>query len=123
MASLIDFIDDWLKKHPECKIDDVHETTAIDRHCSPQLDTNIGFVLAPMNKSDLFKTVAAALGEQRESGAGITMTMIYSKSTTWQDTRGGQNDDDRAQQLLMHINDFFASWYILQHHERTVDTT
>lgn len=57
LASLTDFIDDWLKKHPECKIDDVHETTAIDRHCSPQHDTNIGFVLAPMNKSDLFKTV------------------------------------------------------------------
>lgn len=57
LASLTDFIDDWLKKHPECKIDYVHETTAIDRHCSPQHDMNIGFVLAPMNKSDLFKTV------------------------------------------------------------------
>jgi hypothetical protein len=57
LASLTDFIDDWLKKHPESKIDYVHETTAIDRHCCPRHDTNIGFVLAPMNKSDLFKTV------------------------------------------------------------------
>jgi hypothetical protein len=57
LASLTDFIDDWLSKYPDCKIDYVHETTAIDRYCSPQHETNIGFVLAPMNKGDLFKTV------------------------------------------------------------------
>jgi hypothetical protein len=57
LASLTDFIDDWLSKHPDSKIDYVHETTAIDRHCSSQHDSNIGFVLAPMNKRDLFKTV------------------------------------------------------------------
>ena len=57
VASLTDFVDDWLSKHPESKIDYVHETTAIDRHCAPQDDFNIGFVLAPMNKRDLFKTV------------------------------------------------------------------
>jgi len=57
VASLTDFVDDWLCKHPESKIDYVHETTAIDRHCAPQDDMNIGFVLAPMNKCDLFKTV------------------------------------------------------------------
>ncbi len=57
LASLTDFIDDWLSKYPDCKIDYIHETTAIDRHCSPQDDMNIGFVLAPMNKGDLFKTV------------------------------------------------------------------
>jgi hypothetical protein len=57
LASLTEFIDDWLMKHPECKIDYVHETTAIDRYCSPQHEMNIGFVLAPMNKCDLFKTV------------------------------------------------------------------
>jgi hypothetical protein len=57
LASLTDFIDDWLSKHPECRIDYVHETTAIDRHCTPGDDSNIGFVLASINKRDLFKTV------------------------------------------------------------------
>jgi hypothetical protein len=57
LASLTDFIDDWLSEYPDCKIDYVHETTAIHRHCSPQDSMNIGFVLAPMKKGDLFKTV------------------------------------------------------------------
>lgn len=57
LASLTDFIDNWLSKHPDCKIDYVHGTAAIDRYCSSEHDTNIGFVLAPMNKCDLFKTV------------------------------------------------------------------
>jgi hypothetical protein len=57
LASLTDFIDDWLRMHTESKIDYVHETTAIERHCSPQYAMNIGFVVAPMNKCDLFKTV------------------------------------------------------------------
>ena len=57
VASMTDFLDDWLAKHEKAKIDYVHETTAIDRHCTEQESNNVGFVFAPMNKSDLFRTV------------------------------------------------------------------
>ena len=57
VASMTDFLDDWLAKHPEARIDYVHETTAIDRHCTLSDPRNIGFVFSSMNKSDLFRTV------------------------------------------------------------------
>ena len=56
VASMTDFLDDWLSHHPDARIDYVHETTAIDRHCTNDED-NVGFVFASMSKSDLFKTV------------------------------------------------------------------
>ena len=57
VASMTDFIDEWLEKNPEARIDYVHETTAIDRHCTETEPDNIGFVFSSMDKSDLFKTV------------------------------------------------------------------
>jgi len=57
VASLTDFIDHWLAKHSDSRIDYVHEMGAIDRFCATKEQDNIGFVFAPMDKSDLFRTV------------------------------------------------------------------
>jgi hypothetical protein len=57
VASMTDFLDQWLDNHKEARIDYVHETTAIDRHCTEQEPQNVGFVFSSMNKSDLFRTV------------------------------------------------------------------
>ena len=57
VASMTDFIDGWLAKHTDVKIDYVHETTAIDRLCTAHHPDNIGFVFSAMAKSDLFKSV------------------------------------------------------------------
>ena len=57
VASMTDFLDQWLEEHTSAKIDYVHENTAIDRNCTETDPNNIGFVFAPMNKSDLFRTV------------------------------------------------------------------
>lgn len=50
------FLDDYLKAHADVKIDYLHGTESVLRDSSKPGD--IGFFLSPMNKSDLFKTVA-----------------------------------------------------------------
>jgi hypothetical protein len=58
VATFTDFIDPWLARESKSiKIDYVHETTAIDRECTPDRFGNIGFIFPSMKKSDLFKTV------------------------------------------------------------------
>ena len=57
VAEATDFLDQWLEKNKKCKIDYVHEMTAIDRFCTEKNEDNIAFVFSTIAKSDLFKTV------------------------------------------------------------------
>lgn len=49
------FIDDYLQKHPEVKVDYIHGEDGVKRDASVM--GNIGFFLPVMNKSDLFRAV------------------------------------------------------------------
>jgi len=51
------FLDNFLSENPDVDIDYVHGNEIVEKLCSS--DENIGFLLSPMNKSDLFKTVIA----------------------------------------------------------------
>jgi len=52
VATLTDFLDQWIVNHPEAEIDYVHGLHAIETH--PEA---LGFILPSMEKGDLFKTV------------------------------------------------------------------
>jgi len=56
VASLTAFVDQWLDKHSEAKIDYVHGLEVIDKHIANTPDT-LGLILPAMPKDDLFKTV------------------------------------------------------------------
>lgn len=49
------FLDEYLKSNPKVKIDYIHGTDVINDLSSK--DGNIGFILPPISKSDLFKTI------------------------------------------------------------------
>lgn len=55
VATLQCFLDDYLKNNPGVGIDYIHSADVIQK-LSMQ-DGNMGFILSPMNKRDLFKTV------------------------------------------------------------------
>ncbi|MDF2674962.1 MAG: hypothetical protein K0R09_3230 [Clostridiales bacterium] len=49
------FLDEYLKSNPKAKIDYIHGTDVINDLSSK--DGNMGFILPPISKSDLFKTI------------------------------------------------------------------
>lgn len=49
------FLDEYLKNNPKVKIDYIHGTEVINNLSSK--DGNMGFILPPISKSDLFKTI------------------------------------------------------------------
>jgi len=55
VAALQDFLDKYLKDNPGITIDYIHGAESLKKLCRG--DNNIGFLLQPMKKSDLFKTV------------------------------------------------------------------
>lgn len=55
VAALQDFLDKYLKDNPGITIDYIHGAESLKKLCWG--DNNIGFLLQPMKKSDLFKTV------------------------------------------------------------------
>ncbi len=55
VATLQDFLDDYLKNHSDAYIDYVHGESIVDSLGSKQ--GNIGFFPSPMDKKDLFKTI------------------------------------------------------------------
>ncbi|MBR2613193.1 MAG: DUF1015 family protein, partial [Clostridia bacterium] len=54
VGTLQDFIDDYLKKHPEAEVDYIHGEDSVKSLVSP---TSVGFIFSGMSKSELFKTV------------------------------------------------------------------
>ena len=57
VGSLQLFIDEYLKNHSEVKIDYIHGENVVNE--LSKNENNIGFLLPPMDKSDLFSTVIA----------------------------------------------------------------
>lgn len=55
IATLQSFLDDFLRKNPDSKIDYIHGKDSVMQLCSKQ--GNIGFLLPAMDKNDLFKTI------------------------------------------------------------------
>ncbi len=55
VATLQHFLDAYRKNNPEVEIDYVHGDDVIDR--LGRQENNMGFILSPMDKADLFKTV------------------------------------------------------------------
>ncbi len=55
VATLQSFLDSYLKGNPGVEIDYVHGDNVIER--LGRQDSNMGFILSPMDKGDLFKTV------------------------------------------------------------------
>jgi uncharacterized protein (DUF1015 family) len=54
VGTLKDFIDGYLKKHPEAEVDYIHGESSVKSLVS---DTSVGFIFSGMSKSELFKTV------------------------------------------------------------------
>ena len=57
VSALQDFLDDYLKNHPQAKIDYIHGDAEVDR--LGQMPGNIGFYLPPIQKEALFKGIIA----------------------------------------------------------------
>jgi hypothetical protein len=55
VATLQGFLDEFMRRHPEAKIDYVHGDSVVAQ--LGKQNNNIGFFLPTMNKHDLFKTV------------------------------------------------------------------
>jgi hypothetical protein len=49
------FLDEFLKNNPNTKIDYIHGTDVIDKLTAKE--ENMGFILPPIEKSDLFRSV------------------------------------------------------------------
>lgn len=57
VGTLQSFLDSFLQQNPKVDIDYVHGIEVVEKLC--RNDSNLGFLLSPMDKSDLFKTVIA----------------------------------------------------------------
>lgn len=55
VATLQNFLDSFLAENPQAEIDYVHGREVVEKLC--RKEDNVGFILSPMDKSDLFKTV------------------------------------------------------------------
>jgi hypothetical protein len=55
VGTLQDFIDDYIKSHPECEVDYIHGEEAIYELSAKE--NAIGFIFSGMGKDQLFKTV------------------------------------------------------------------
>ena len=54
VGTLQDFIDGFMKKHPDAEVDYIHGEDSVKSLVSP---TSVGFIFSGMSKSELFKTV------------------------------------------------------------------
>lgn len=57
VGTLQHFLDNYLNENPKVDIDYIHGSEVVEKLCSH--DGNMGFLLTPMNKGELFKTVIA----------------------------------------------------------------
>jgi len=55
VGTLQHFLDSYLGANPDAAVDYVHGTEIVEKLC--RNERNLGFLLSPMNKSDLFRTV------------------------------------------------------------------
>ena len=55
VGTLQDFIDGYLKEHPECEVDYIHGEEAV--YSLSEKDNTVGFIFSGMGKDQLFKTV------------------------------------------------------------------